>query len=175
MYGCPVPPSVAEVDAAKTRFASLAARLLVGLSGVLVIVSLVLASSASANFKPAHDGRPWESSVRVQDLTHDWDVEHGYSAGEPQIAVNPANPENIIVGSTVLRNDCHYGCNFSPLSTGCIISTTFNGGRTWTTNLMPVGDVLSPDGLPYNINGDATVAAGPGGRMYAGCQIDTAV
>lgn len=135
---------------------------LLGLVALLLTAGPVLASSASARAEPNEP----------QDVTFHWDVQHGYSAGEPEIAVNPTNPANIVMSSTQLRNDCALVfCGGTAIngSTDCTVSTSSNGGRTWVTKPMPLDIGPASNGLPYTYGGDGTVAFGPDGRIYAGC------
>jgi BNR repeat protein len=91
------------------------------------------------------------------------------SQNETPIAINPANPLNMITGA----NDWNY-------NDGCAVNATFDGGATWTPTL--------PDGfLPgitrftndpavdgtgaYDAGGDPTIAFSPDGRTaYYVCQ-----
>ena len=55
----------------------------------------------------------------VVDVTRDQ-----LSQNETPIAINPANPANMITGA----NDWNY-------NDGCAVNTTFDGGKTWTPAL----------------------------------------
>jgi len=84
------------------------------------------------------------------------------SQNETPIAVNPANPLNMIVGA----NDWNY-------NDGCSVNATFDGGKTWTPTL-PSGfipgitaftnDPAVPGTGSYDFGGDPYVAFSPDGR-----------
>ncbi len=101
---------------------------------------------------------------RVVDVSRDQ-----LSQNETPIAINPANPSNMITGA----NDWNY-------NDGCAVNTTADGGASWTPTL--------PDGfLPgitsftndpnvagtgaYDAGGDPTIAFSPDGKVaYYVCQ-----
>ncbi len=84
------------------------------------------------------------------------------SQNETPLAVNPANPQNMITGN----NDWNY-------NDGCGVNATFDGGRTWTPTL-PSGfipgitqftnDPSVPGTGPYDFGGDPAVAFSPDGN-----------
>ena len=84
------------------------------------------------------------------------------SQNETPIAVNPANPLNMITGA----NDWNY-------NDGCAVNATFDGGKTWTPTL-PSGfipgitaftnDPTVPGTGTYDFGGDPYVAFSPDGR-----------
>lgn len=88
---------------------------------------------------------------------------------ETPIAVNPANPDNMITGD----NDWNY-------NDGCGVSTTFDGGKTWTSALpdgyLPgvtkfTNDPAVPGDGAYDAGGDPTIAFSPDGKIaYYVCQ-----
>ena len=81
---------------------------------------------------------------------------------ETPLAVNPANPDNMVTGN----NDWNY-------NDGCGVNATFDGGKTWTPTL-PSGfipgitqftnDPAVPGTGPYDFGGDPGVAFSPDGR-----------
>ena len=100
----------------------------------------------------------------VVDVTRD-----ELSQNETPIAINPANPANMITGA----NDWNY-------NDGCAVNTTFDGGKTWTTAL-PNGFLPGvtkytndPDVAgtgAYDAGGDPTIAFSPDGKIaYYVCQ-----
>src|SRR6266704_2033582 len=81
---------------------------------------------------------------------------------ETPLAVNPANPSNMITGN----NDWNY-------NDGCGVNATFDGGKTWTPTLpngfIPgitqfTNDPSVPGTGPYDFGGDPGVAFSPDGR-----------
>jgi hypothetical protein len=88
---------------------------------------------------------------------------------ETPIAVNPANPQNMITGA----NDWNY-------NDGCAVNATFDGGRTWTPTLpsgyLPgitkfTNDPAVPGSGAYDAGGDPTIAFSPdGSTAYYVCQ-----
>ncbi|MFN2570075.1 MAG: sialidase family protein [Gemmatimonadales bacterium] len=89
------------------------------------------------------------------------------SQNETPIAVNPANPLNMITGN----NDWNW-------NDGCGVNATFDGGKTWTPTL-PSGfipgisaftdDPAVPGTGTYDFGGDPYVAFGPDGTAYFTC------
>ena len=88
---------------------------------------------------------------------------------ETPIAVNPANPDNILTGN----NDFN-------LNDGCGYNVSFNGGKTWSPTL-PTGfisgltkftnDPAVPGTGSFDVAGDPAVAFSPDGRTaYFVCQ-----
>src|SRR5881392_288164 len=80
---------------------------------------------------------------------------------ETPIAINPANPSNMITGN----NDWNY-------NDGCGVNTTVDGGATWTPTLpngfIPgitqfTNDPSVPGTGPYDFGGDPGVAFSPDG------------
>jgi hypothetical protein len=88
---------------------------------------------------------------------------------ETPVAVNPANPANMITGN----NDWNY-------NDGCGLNVTFDGGRTWTPALpngfLPgitrfTNDPAVPGDGAYDAGGDPTIAFSPDGAVaYYVCQ-----
>jgi hypothetical protein len=91
------------------------------------------------------------------------------SQNETPLAINPANPGNMITGN----NDWNY-------NDGCGVNATRNGGKTWTPTLpngfLPgitkfTNDPNVPGDGAYDAGGDPTIAFSPNGRIaYYVCQ-----
>src|SRR2546425_9009766 len=102
-------------------------------------------------------------SVLVVNVSRDTTAQN-----ETPLAVNPANPSNMITGN----NDWNY-------NDGCGVNATFDGGKNWTPTL-PSGfipgitqftnDPSVPGTGPYEFGGDPAVAFSPdGGTAYFTC------
>lgn len=75
---------------------------------------------------------------------------------EPSIAVDPVDPQHVVIGYQMGRDDAG-----GDISNG--FATTFDGGRHWTTDTVPgltSFDPVSPTS-PYKRASDAVVAFGP--------------
>ena len=91
------------------------------------------------------------------------------SQNETPLAINPANPANMITGN----NDWNY-------NDGCGVNATRNGGRKWTPTLpngfLPgitkfTNDPNVPGDGAYDAGGDPTIAFSPDGSIaYYVCQ-----
>ncbi|MDP9221216.1 MAG: hypothetical protein M3P23_11885 [Actinomycetota bacterium] len=108
-------------------------------------------------------------TVAVVDVSQSTPSGDVLSQNETPIAVNPANPMNMITGA----NDWNY-------NDGCAVNTTFDGGRTWSPTLpdgfLPgvtkfTNDPDVPGTGAYDAGGDPTIAFSPDGRVaYYVCQ-----
>lgn len=91
------------------------------------------------------------------------DANHGGS--EPQIAVSPKDPNNIIVTATSVNYDVSNNANFRlyPEATVHLMAVTQDGGKHWKFS-------QAPDHLKGKINrgADPVAGAGPDGTLYAG-------
>jgi hypothetical protein len=129
----------------------------VALAAVTLVAGSLVAGNATAS----------SSSITVSNVV---DVSADQTAqNETPIAVNPANPLNMITGD----NDWNY-------NDGCGVNTTFDGGRTWTPALpngfLPgvtkyTNDPAVPGDGAYDAGGDPTIAFSPDGKVaYYVCQ-----
>jgi hypothetical protein len=125
--------------------------------------ALVLASAVGS----AHAVVPIKVTVvNVSQSTPSGDV---LSQNETPVAVNPANPNNMITGA----NDWNY-------NDGCAVNTSFDGGATWSATLpdgfLPgitkyTNDPDVPGTGAYDAGGDPTIAFSPDGTVaYYVCQ-----
>jgi hypothetical protein len=129
---------------------------------LLAVGAAVLAAAGLA--VAANAGGDRIAVSRVVDVSNDTT-----SQNETPLAVNPANPQNMITGN----NDWNY-------NDGCGVNTTFDGGKTWTPTL-PDGFLpgitkftndpnIAGDGA-YDAGGDPTIAFSPDGKTtYFVCQ-----
>lgn len=76
---------------------------------------------------------------------------------EPSIAVNPANPKNVVAGYQAGRVD-----GGGDASNG--YATTFDGGKTWAYGTIP--GLTHRNGGDYDRASDAVVAFGPKNTVY---------
>jgi hypothetical protein len=76
---------------------------------------------------------------------------------EPSIAVNPANPRNVVAGYQMGRVDAG-----GDASNG--YATTFDGGRTWKYGTVP--GLTKKNGGNFDRASDAVVAFGPKNTVY---------
>jgi hypothetical protein len=76
---------------------------------------------------------------------------------EPSIAVNPANPKNVVAGYQMGRVD-----GGGDASNG--YATTFDGGKTWKYGTVP--GLTVRNGGPYDRASDAVVAFGPKNTVF---------
>ena len=124
--------------------------------------AVIIPITASATAASASAGRI--TVGRVVDVSADQTAQN-----ETPIAINPANPANMITGA----NDWNF-------NDGCAVDATFDGGRTWTPTL-PSGfvpgvtkftnDPSVPGTGAYDAGGDPTIAFSPDGAVaYYVCQ-----
>jgi hypothetical protein len=132
----------------------------VGAAGALAL------SAAPTVVAAAAAGKIAVSVVDASQSTPSGDV---LSQNETPIAVNPANPKNMITGD----NDWNY-------NDGCGVNTSFDGGRTWSPTLpdgfLPgvtkyTNDPNVPGSGAYDAGGDPAIAFSPDGKVaYYVCQ-----
>ncbi len=131
-------------------------------TSVVVAVMAVLAGSLAGTAASASPNGITVSNV--VDVSADQTAQN-----ETPIAVNPADPNNMITGG----NDWNY-------NDGCDVNTTFDGGRTWTPatpdGFLPgitkyTNDPAVPGDGAYDAGGDPTIAFSPDGKVaYYVCQ-----
>src|SRR3954453_23130281 len=76
---------------------------------------------------------------------------------EPSIAVNPANPKNVVAGYQMGRVD-----GGGDASNG--YATTFDGGKTWKYGTIP--GLTKRNGGEFDRASDAVIAFGPPNHVY---------
>ena len=112
---------------------------------------------------------------RPHSFEHDLSLDPSVEEGEPSIAVNPADPRNMIV--IFLRNNDAFVPNAAkgrpktPSTRdaeqqiqGCDYAVTFNGGRTWSRHPLPAND-FSDDPVENNCS-DSIVVFDRHGTAY---------
>jgi hypothetical protein len=146
---------------------------LVVLACLAVAVSLLAASGGSAG--GAASPRSLEVNVMNEPIR----------GGEPEVAINPRNPNNLVMGHTVVGNT--YANNTTEAGEEAAnggLQVSNNGGKTWTADRPlhtsgytdPSNPYLIAHGFPTatgytqttNGVGDPIEASGPDGSMYAG-------
>jgi len=130
--------------------------------GVALAVMVLISGSLAATAASASTGGITIS--KVVDVSNDQTAQN-----ETPIAVNPANPANMITGA----NDWNY-------NDGCDVNTTLDGGAKWTPTLpsgfLPgvtkfTNDPAVPGDGAYDAGGDPTIAFSPDGKVaYYVCQ-----
>lgn len=103
-------------------------------------------------------------------------------AGEPMLAVDPTNPENIVVvamgslhklsGAPISRSMVNQ-YHATPFSTIPWLAVTHNGGRTWVTGVLPILGVFSVGGWQkarMTRCPDPFAAASQDGTFFVGCE-----
>jgi hypothetical protein len=159
--------------------------------GVVRWVAVVVVSALSLAFVGATAPSPATATRAVQprrqptDLNLTKDPKNRY--GEPQIAVNPKNPNNLVYA--VLTMGTTYACQkanrpeckeadsaFGPQPAGLIgnkpafshvrVYTSFDGGKTWkqSTNVP----AFPPEHRQLVERGDPLITVGPDGTFYLG-------
>jgi hypothetical protein len=131
--------------------------------GSVGLVCLLVAAGTASAAPP----RPKLRDVSVRQLTH---VAPDYRAGEPWGAVNPRDPDNIVIfdaevdnaSGSIDRGDpvVHPDGASHAFFTRCGVSVTFDRGRTWTFR-----DVSAPGVAPYAC-ADPSVFADRHGNFY---------
>jgi|SRR5579859_720567 len=140
------------------RFVSWCAISLAALIAACTSEPTATRASGAPNFSASSGG-----SAMVVNVSRDTTAQN-----ETPLAVNPANPQNLITGN----NDWNY-------NDGCGVNASFDGGRTWTPTL-PSGFIpgitkftndpaVAGTGV-YDFGGDPAVAFSPdGGTAYFAC------
>jgi len=103
--------------------------------------------------------------------------------GEPEVAINPRNPQNLLLGHTVVANNYandSFSAGFVAKSGGLQVS--LDGGQTWTADQSPPLSLTEgpnpfllflghPGATGFTSTkgaGDPVEASGPDGSLYAG-------
>jgi hypothetical protein len=153
-------------------------------TGTLVATLAVLGSGAGAyspdTAKPP--SVPVGITAALPSIPGAFEVDVGYSpfddrrTGEPSLAVNPADPNNIIIGITASTQTNRNPERTLPMVTSipfnllCGVAVSFDRGRTWRVSELhiPIGPIPTtktpmPEGA---VCFDTSVAAGPDGTLY---------
>lgn len=93
----------------------------------------------------------------------------GFSSGEPEIAINPTNPDNLYIDHATFPIPAPLFGPAPPHSCGGYVS--MNRGATWQPGYLPFAQQANPFGPPnvtYAECEDGFDAFGPDGTLYAG-------
>jgi hypothetical protein len=126
---------------------------------VPVLASALMAGSQSANAVPV------SSAIQVQ-ITNN---PAGFSSGEPEIAINPTNPNNLFIDHATFPVPAPYQGPAPAHSCGGYVS--FDRGTTWQPGFLPFTQQANPFGgasVTYAECEDGVAAFGPNGVLYAG-------
>jgi len=135
------------------------------------LVALVAGISLSVLLAAPSGGAAAAGGIKVQVVNVSQSTPSGdvLSQNETPIAINPANPANMITGA----NDWNY-------NDGCAVNASFDGGKTWSATLpngfLPgvtkfTNDPNVPGTGSYDAGGDPTIAFSPDGSVaYYVCQ-----
>jgi photosystem II stability/assembly factor-like uncharacterized protein len=156
-------------------------------SGLTVVATLSLLASALVTPTPSGAATPRRvvSASQPTNVNVTQDLQHRY--GEPQIAVNPKNPKNVVYAVMTIATT--YACQkanrpgctetdsaYGPQPKGLIennrdfsqvrVYTSTDAGKTWQRSAdVPV----SPPGNPALVErGDPLLTVGPNGTFYLG-------
>jgi len=102
-----------------------------------------------------------------------------WTTGEPQVAVNPKNPRNLVIADHPMGTEKTPAYSVDPTSPEglrrsgevdreyqtVIATVSEDGGRTWRTVGKP-GPLFHPDRPKQHLGGDPMAAAGPDGTLY---------
>ena len=133
------------------------------------VVIIAVCAAAGGLIVGAPAGAVPTISVQVVDISQSTPSGDVLSQNETPIAINPADPSNMITGA----NDWNF-------NDGCAVNTSFDGGKTWSPTL-PNGFIpgmtkftndpnVAGTGA-YDAAGDPTVAFSPDGSVaYFVCQ-----
>jgi hypothetical protein len=133
--------------------------------GVPVLATVFIAGSQSANAVPPSSG------FQVQ-ITHN---PAGFSSGEPEIAINPTDPNNLYIDHATFAVPPGGGMPplFSPPPPhSCGGYVSMDRGVSWQPGFLPFTPQTNP--IPPNITvwpsqcEDGVAAFGPDGTLYAG-------
>lgn len=157
--------------------------------GIAAPVFAMPSGAASGAPPPGHGGTTEPSSGLEVNVMNE-----PVRGGEPELAINPQNPQELVVGHTVVANNYMGGNPLGTVIGGLQISA--DGGQTWTPD-DSLGDRISgglsftdppnpfliargqpANGFTVNPNsggGDPIEASGPDGSIYAGGVVANAV
>src|SRR5690348_5643718 len=135
------------------------------------LIALMAGTSLSLLLAVPFDGAAAAPTIKVQvvDVSQSTPSGDVLSQNETPIAINPANPANMVTGA----NDWNY-------NDGCAVNASFDGGKTWSATLpngfVPgmtkyTNDPNVPGTGAYDAAGDPTIAFSPDGSVaYFVCQ-----
>src|SRR6202521_863807 len=96
-------------------------------------------------------------------ITHTYSAALGRMAGEPGVTVNPKDTQNLIMAGTAHKK--HATLPFGDSVAICPLGVSFDGGRTWSLQEIPLGRVA---GTSEDVCADGFTGADRHGTLYAG-------
>src|SRR4029453_19317632 len=127
--------------------------------GLVGIILMAAAAVGGSSYLPAQRGQP-EFDL-ADNLCGGGGIRDG---SEPQIAVSPKDPRNIVVTATSINYDIAAGAfRTIPGATIHLMAVTQDHGKHWKFS-------QAPDHVPGKVNrgADPVAGAGPDGTLYAG-------
>ena len=135
----------------------------------------LLAGSVLAGIPASTIAQTGSSEIFESNVTNNLN----WTTGEPQIAVNPMNPRNLLVADHPMGTEKTPAYSIDPTSPEGVrrigevdrefmqITAAFSedGGRTWRTDGKP-GPLFDPKKPDQHLGGDPMAAAGPDGTLY---------
>jgi hypothetical protein len=150
-----------------------------GRAWLVLLASLGVAAPGFAPSAGSANGTPSAGRLEVDVMNEP------VRGGEPELAINPRNPKDVVVGHTVVGNT--YTNNTTEAGTEAVnggLQVSHDGGKTWTADRALHTSGYSEGANPFliargqtaasgftltqNGAGDPIEASGPDGSIYAG-------
>ena len=103
-------------------------------AGLALLLVGALGTTASAS------PRSGDADIQEQNMTNTPDLKEG----QPSIAVNPKNPNNLVFVSTIFQP----APDLEPVDGGCFLAYSFDRGHSWHQVAWPLGDAAPKCGEP---------------------------